>query len=43
MRDRMDTLRGSGVQTGGPSPLGAAERQAFGRALDAYLAGARRR
>jgi uncharacterized protein YaiI (UPF0178 family) len=42
MRDLMDTLRGSGVQTGGPSALGMSERQAFGRALDTYLAGTRR-
>jgi hypothetical protein len=41
MRDLMDTLRGSGVQTGGPSQLGMSERQAFGRQLDRYLAGGR--
>jgi uncharacterized protein YaiI (UPF0178 family) len=39
MRDLMDTLRSSGVQTGGPSALGATERQAFARQLDIYLAG----
>jgi len=38
MRDFMDTLRGSGVQTGGPPTLGAQERQAFGNALDRLLA-----
>jgi hypothetical protein len=39
MRDLMDTLRASGVQSGGPSALGATERQAFARQLDIYLAG----
>jgi hypothetical protein len=39
MRDLMDTLRSSGVQTGGPNALGAADRQAFARQLDIYLAG----
>lgn len=38
MRDLMDTLRSSGIQTGGPSVLGPAERQAFARHLDRYLA-----
>jgi hypothetical protein len=39
MRDLMDTLRASGVQTGGPSAMGMSERQAFARLLDRYLAG----
>jgi len=39
MRDLMDTLRSSGVDTGGPSVLGASDRQAFARQLDIYLAG----
>lgn len=39
IRDLMDTLRASGVQTGGPGALGATERQAFARQLDIYLAG----
>jgi uncharacterized protein YaiI (UPF0178 family) len=39
MRDLMDTLRSSGVQTGGPNALSAADRQAFARQLDIYLAG----
>ena len=38
MRDFMDTLRGSGVHTGGPPALGQQERQAFGNALDRLLA-----
>ena len=37
MRDFMDTLRSSGVQTKGPPPLGASEKQAFGNALDRWL------
>jgi len=38
MRDFMDTLRGSGVHTGGPPPLGAVERKAFADSLDRFLA-----
>ena len=38
MRDFMDTLRASGVQTGGPPPLGRRERQDFANALDRTLA-----
>lgn len=38
MRDFMDTMRSSGVQSGGPPPLGQAEKQAFANALDRYLA-----
>ncbi|GAA4894948.1 YaiI/YqxD family protein [Ferrimonas pelagia] len=37
MRDFMDTLRSSGVQTGGPPPLSQQERQTFANALDRYL------
>jgi len=37
MRDFMDTLRASGVQTGGPPPLSQRERQEFARALDRWL------
>ncbi|GLS84187.1 YaiI/YqxD family protein [Paraferrimonas haliotis] len=37
MRDFMDTLRSSGVQTGGPPPLSQSERQAFANELDKYL------
>lgn len=38
MRDFMDTLRSSGVETGGPAVLGPRDRQAFGNALDRWLA-----
>jgi len=38
MRDFMDTLRGSGIDTGGPAPLGPRDRQAFANALDSWLA-----
>jgi uncharacterized protein YaiI (UPF0178 family) len=38
MRDFMDTMRSSGEMTGGPPALGPRERQAFGNALDQYLA-----
>ena len=37
MRDFMDTLRGSGIQTGGPPPLGASDKQKFANHLDQYL------
>ena len=36
MRDFMDTMRASGVQTGGPAPLGQSERQAFANELDRF-------
>jgi len=38
MRDFMDTLRSSGIQTGGPPPLNQADRQAFANLLDSWLA-----
>jgi len=38
MRDFMDTMRGSGIQTGGPKELGQGDRQAFANALDRLLA-----
>jgi uncharacterized protein YaiI (UPF0178 family) len=38
MRDFMDTLRGSGINTGGPPAFGPRERQAFANALDSLLA-----
>ncbi|MFZ4538393.1 YaiI/YqxD family protein [Propionivibrio sp.] len=38
MRDFMDTLRASGVQTGGPPPMSQTERQAFAGHLDRFLA-----
>ena len=38
MRDFMETMRASGVQTGGPAALNARDRQAFGNQLDRFLA-----
>lgn len=38
MRDFMDKLRGSGIDTGGPPPLNQADRQAFANHLDRLLA-----
>ncbi|MGH7447207.1 MAG: YaiI/YqxD family protein [Longimicrobiales bacterium] len=38
MRDFMESLRGSGVETGGARPYGAREKQAFAGALDRALA-----
>ncbi|GLX78536.1 UPF0178 protein [Thalassotalea insulae] len=38
MRDFMDTLRSSGVETGGVPPLNQADRQAFANNLDKWLA-----
>ncbi|MDH3504381.1 MAG: YaiI/YqxD family protein [Nitrospirota bacterium] len=37
MRDFMDTLRASGVDTGGPSALSQRDRQLFAKHLDYYL------
>ncbi|MDD2989052.1 MAG: YaiI/YqxD family protein [Zoogloea sp.] len=38
MRNFLEELRSSGVQTGGPSAFSQADRQAFGAALDRFLA-----
>ena len=38
MRDFMDTLRSSGVDTGGPATLSQADRAAFANQLDRLLA-----
>jgi len=38
MRDFMDTMRASGEVGGGPPALGSKDKQAFGNALDQYLA-----
>jgi uncharacterized protein YaiI (UPF0178 family) len=43
IRDFMDSLRGSGVDTGGPKPYGEREKRAFAAGLDRVLAAARRR
>ena len=40
MRDFLDTMRSSGVHTGGPPPLGQQDRQAFANHLDRLLAAA---
>lgn len=37
MRDFMDTLRSTGVQTGGPAAFSTADRQAFANQLDRLL------
>lgn len=37
MRDFMESLRSSGIQTGGPSPLNQSDRQAFANNLDRFL------
>lgn len=37
MRDFMDTLRGSGIETGGQSALSQSDRQAFANHLDKLL------
>jgi uncharacterized protein YaiI (UPF0178 family) len=38
MRDFMDNLRGSGINTGGPAALSAKDKQSFANQLDQYLA-----
>ncbi|MBC7946054.1 MAG: YaiI/YqxD family protein [Burkholderiales bacterium] len=38
MRNFMDGLRSSGVETGGPATLNQADRQAFANRLDQFLA-----
>lgn len=42
MRDFMDTMRSSGIHTGGPPPLGVREKQAFANMLDRQIARARK-
>ncbi|MDA6075901.1 DUF188 domain-containing protein [Edwardsiella anguillarum] len=37
MRDFMETLRASGIQSGGPAPLGPRERQLFANQLQLWL------
>lgn len=37
IRDFMDSLRSSGVETGGPKPYGKGDRQQFANALDRLL------
>lgn len=38
MRNFLDTMRSSGIQSGGPPPLAARDRQLFANQLDSYLA-----
>ncbi|MCB1750024.1 MAG: YaiI/YqxD family protein [Gammaproteobacteria bacterium] len=38
MRDFMDTMRSSGVHSGGPPPFGARDKKAFADAFDRLLA-----
>jgi uncharacterized protein YaiI (UPF0178 family) len=37
MRDFMDTLRASGINTGGPAAISQRDRQEFGNSLDRFL------
>lgn len=37
MRDFLDTLRGSGIQSGGPPPLSQGDKQDFANHLDKWL------
>ncbi|MBS4096005.1 MAG: YaiI/YqxD family protein [Sulfuricella sp.] len=39
LRNFMDEMRGSGIDTGGPPPLNQSDRQAFANQLDRFLAG----
>jgi len=43
MRDFMDTLRASGINTGGPPAINQRDRQEFGNSLDRFLSGRSRR
>jgi uncharacterized protein YaiI (UPF0178 family) len=42
MRNFMDTLRSSGVETGGPPAFSHADRQSFANQLDRFIASRRR-
>lgn len=37
IRDFMETMRSSGIQTGGPAALSSSDKQAFGNQLDRWL------
>lgn len=37
MRDFMETMRSSGIMSGGPAPFSQQDRQAFANALDRFL------
>lgn len=38
VRNALDELRGAGIETGGPAPLGPKDKQAFANQLDRILA-----
>ncbi len=38
LRDFMETMRASGIHSGGPAPMNAADKQNFANRLDAWLA-----
>ena len=38
VRDMLDELRGAGVETGGPPPIGPNDKQTFANQLDRFLA-----
>lgn len=38
MRDFMETMRSSGIQSGGPAPLNSQDKQTFGNELDRWIA-----
>lgn len=38
MRDFLDTMRSSGVHTGGPATISESDKRAFANGLDSYLA-----
>ncbi len=42
MRDFMDTMRASGIQTGGPATMNQRDRQQFANELDKWLVQAKR-
>ena len=42
LRNFMDGLRASGVETGGPAPFAMSDRQAFANQLDRFLAQSRK-
>jgi uncharacterized protein len=43
IRDFLDTLRGSGIQSGGPATMNQADKQQFANSLDRWLVEAKRR
>ena len=43
IRDFLDTLRGSGIQSGGPAAMSPADKQQFANALDRWLVETQRR